>query len=155
MDGENGGAPDAGAILPGTEPPVEPAPHEESPTPIVEGNAPGETWSLPATEEGTGIALDGNGLPVNHRLRAERLADDGKDSDPHGEISDALIADAKGRLAAERKARPPVHANMKVADLEKIAKREKIDLSGAANNDERVALIEAARGGPAANEENA
>jgi hypothetical protein len=121
----------------------------------VEGSAPGTTWEPPAVEPESGIAIDGDGLPVNHRLRAERLADAGKDSDPGGVISDELIADAKERLERERKARPPVAANMKVADLERIAKREDIDLSSASNNAERVALIEAARGGGSTNEENA
>jgi hypothetical protein len=129
-----------------TDPPAPTDENEPAPVVEVEGNAPGETWSPPKVEDGTGIAVDGDGLPVNHRLRAERLADDGKDEDPGGVIAPELIADAADRLAAERKARPPVAANMKVADLERIAKRENIDISGAANNADRVALIEAARG---------
>lgn len=141
---------------PEVEPPVvttdePPAPeHEEAPEVVVEGNAPGETWSPPKFEEGTGIAVDGHGLPLNHRLRAERLADAGKDEDPAGEISAEHIADAKARLAAAKEAKPPVNSSMKVADLERIANDENVDLSDAKNNDERVALIRAARG-----EENA
>ena len=137
--------------------------------PSAEGDTPGTEWSPPKLEPETGIALDGHGLPINHRLRAERLADSGKDEDPAGEISPEHIADAKGRLAAQAKAdaarakaeeaaNPPVHAHMKTADLERIAKKQGIELSSATNNEERVALIEAARASGAArpaNEEKA
>jgi hypothetical protein len=117
----------------------------------------GQTWSPPKQEPETGIAVDGEGLPINHRLRAERLAESDAEEDPLGEVSPELIADAKDRLARQDKATPPVNANMKVAELERIAKREKIDISSAANNAERVALIEAARVTPglARIEENA
>jgi len=127
MDGDS---PDTVDVTEPPAPPVEP--NEPAPEVKVEGNSPDETWSPPKFEEETGIALDGHGLPLNHRLRAERLADAGKDEDPGGLISPELIADAGDRLAAERKARPPVAANMKVPELERIAKREGIDISSAA-----------------------
>lgn len=117
-----------------------------------------DDWSPARTDPETGIALDGHDLPVNHRLRAEALADMGKDEDPTGDISPELIANTKARLTAEREARPRVSANMKVADLERIAKREDIDISRAGSNAERVAMIEAARSGlappPPNDEEN-
>jgi len=122
---------------------------ETNETPAAEpilGNSEDETWSPPKVDE-NGVALDGHDLPVNHRLRAEALADAGKDKDPGDMVSPELIAETADRLATERKARPPVSANMKVADLERIAKRESVDLMSAKNNEERVALIEAARGG--------
>lgn len=127
-----------------TPPPVE----ESQPAPevVVEGNTPDETWSPPQFAEENGIAIDGDGLPVNHRLRAEALVDAGKDEDPGGMISPELIENTRERLEGEREARPPVYSNMKVADLERIAMREDIDISGAANNDERVRLIRTARG---------
>lgn len=114
-----------------------------------------ETTAPPRRHEKTGVAMDGD-YPHNHRLRAEALARDEKTEDPDGIISPELIADAKARLEraeearqraeeAEREAHPPVNARMPVADLEAIAGREGVDLSGAANNDDRVALIEAHR----------
>lgn len=118
-----------------------------------EGPAPEEgEWSPAKYEPETGIAIDGHGLPINHRLRAERLADDDANEDPAGLITSEHIADARERLDREREATPLVHANMKVKELERIAKREGVDLSTAKNNDDRVALIEAARGGPTSEE---
>jgi hypothetical protein len=111
----------------------------------------------PVHEKETGIAMVGD-YPLNSRLRAEALAKAGVDEDPDELITPALIEDAKGRLerAAEAEriieeerlaAFPPVNAGMKVADLEKVAADASppIDLSSAANNEERVALILKAR----------
>jgi hypothetical protein len=113
--------------------------------PTVE-NPDGSTWSPPAMDPKTGIALDGpGGLPVNHRLRAERLALDGKETDEGGYVSDELIADARDRLDRIRESIQPVRENMKTADLERIAEDEGVDLTGATNNAERVRRIEAAR----------
>lgn len=111
-----------------------------------ENDAP--EWSPPKHEAGTGIALYGD-LPLNHRLRAEALADAGATEDPDGLITPELIADTAARLEAERaetaKAHPPVTASMRVAELERIANLESVDLSTASNNDERVSLIQAKR----------
>ncbi|CAB4131767.1 hypothetical protein UFOVP131_38 [uncultured Caudovirales phage] len=49
---------------------------------------------------------------------------------------------SEGQEGAER---PPVAASMKVADLEAIASKEGVDLTGATNNEQRVERIEAAR----------
>lgn len=117
----------------------------EAPAPTAPTTTDEPEWSPAPIEEGTGIALDGNDLPINHRLRAERLALDGKDEDPGGIISPELIADASDRLDRVRDAVPAVYVNMKVSDLEKIAKDEDVDLTDAANNEERVRRIEAAR----------
>lgn len=119
------------------------SPAPEAPAGVTTTDEP--EWSPPRVEKETGIAIDGDDLPVNHRLRAERLALDGKDSDPGGVVSNDLIADAGERLDRVRDGFKPVHANMKVADLERIAKDEKVDIADAANNEERVSRIEAAR----------
>jgi len=120
-------------------------------------NAAAGDWSPPATEAETGVALSTEGgLPLNSRLRAEALAKAGAEKDEEGLVSPELIAETRDRLQAEeayeverREAeaaeRPAVSASMKKADLEKIAEGEKVDLSTATNNDDRVALIEAAR----------
>lgn len=113
-------------------------------------------WKPETIEEGTGVPLDGDGLPVSHRLRAERLARDGKGSDPGGVITDDLIADTAKRVAnedkaadaakaAELKANPPVRANMRVDDLTSIATAEGVDMSAATTNAERVDAIIASR----------
>lgn len=150
----------------GTEPPVEPpvvTPPPPAPGTIAgdgvaleDGKAPeAAEFSPPLVEADTGIALDGD-YPVNHRLRAERLAEEGKDSDPGGVISDELIAATKERLEGDKRAaeilreeeearNPPVRANMKTADLEKIAEAQGIDITAATNNEDRVSLIEGAR----------
>jgi hypothetical protein len=91
-----------------------------------------------------GIALDGHGLPVNHRLRAAALAERGDDEDPHGEISADLISEERGRLAAYDSEYPLTSGATK-AQLEKLAEAEGVDISGASNNEERAALIDAAR----------
>src|SRR5215213_4226322 len=153
------------AAAPGVEPGAAPAADLNSPAAgtivgdgvaLEDGEAPEEPeFSPPAIEADTGIALDGE-YPINHRLRAERLVRKGEESDPDGVISDELVANTKGRLEAEDRAaevlkaeeeerNPPVRANMKTADLDKIAEAQGIDLSAAANNEDRVSLIEAAR----------
>lgn len=60
-------------------------------------------WSPPEQDPTTGIALY-QGLPLNHRLRAEALADMGETEDREGLIPAELIADAAERLAADRAA---------------------------------------------------
>lgn len=102
-----------------------------------------DDWSEPKVRE-NGVAVDGHGLPFNLRLRAEELAESGKDSDPANLVSAEHIADAKARLAAYDEQYPPLVGATK-SDLEKIAEDEGVDLDGASNNDERVARIAAAR----------
>lgn len=133
-------------------PPPAPGSSEAPPPPNVEEDRAEEREVItapPIVAEGTGVVMEGD-YPHNHRLRAEALARDGKEEDPLGWISPELIADAKGRLEAEERAErlsapPPVHASMKVAELETIAKDEGVDLTGASNNDQRVERIVAAR----------
>lgn len=63
-----------------------------------------EETALPATDA-NGVALDRpEGLPINHRLRAEALVGLGLKTDEGGVVSDELIADTAERLAAEAKA---------------------------------------------------
>lgn len=52
----------------------------------------------PETRKSDGVAMSG-GFPVNHRLRAEALAEAGKTADPDDMVSQEAIADAKARLA--------------------------------------------------------
>lgn len=57
----------------------------------------------PATDAETGVALDKpEGLPLNHRLRAEALVAKGEATDPNGEITDEFIAATAERLDAEK-----------------------------------------------------
>lgn len=102
-------------------------------------------WSPETIEAETGVVLDGDGLPVNHRLRAERLARDGKATDATGAIDDDLIADASARLDAIAAAYPAVRVNMRTDDLTKIAEAESVDLSSASTNSDRVDLINSSR----------
>lgn len=102
-----------------------------------------DDWSPPNYAE-DGTALDGHGLPINLRLRRYTLADEGKKEDPTGQIPPEDIAAEVERLAAYDKEYPPL-AKATKADLEKIAKDEEVDLSTAATNDERAALIQAGR----------
>lgn len=52
-----------------------------------------------------GVAMAGD-YPLNHRLRAEALADAGKSTDPDGLIADDLIAATADRLTRERADEP-------------------------------------------------
>lgn len=74
----------------------------------------------PAIDPDTGVALVG-GYPLNHRLRAEALAQDGKAEDPDGVVSPELIADASARM--KRDAQAEVNAQAK-ADVEVKARAE-------------------------------
>jgi hypothetical protein len=115
----------------------------------IEGSGDAEVveTQAPATDE-NGFALEGS-YPANRRLRAERLFDDGEDEDPDGVLTPEDIAAAGERItrarSAEEAANPPLAANMKVKAIEKIAKAQGVDISSAANNEERVRLINEAR----------
>lgn len=104
-------------------------------------------FSPEALEEGTGVALTGDGLPVNHRLRAERLAAMGATTDDAGLIDDDLIANTSDRLAAEQAVADavPTLDRMTKAELATVADGEGVDLSSASTKAEMVVLIEAAR----------
>jgi hypothetical protein len=103
-----------------------------------------DDWHPPRVDD-QGFALDGHGLPVNLRLRAAALVDEGRDEDPEGHIDAERLEAERVRLAAYDKDYPSVSANSKTADLEKVAKAEGVDLTAATNNAERVAAITAAR----------
>lgn len=105
---------------------------------------PPEDWSPPQVNE-QGFAIDGHGLPLNLRLRAAALAEAGKDEDPEGSVAPEHITAAADRLAAYDKAFPKATATTKIVDLEKMAKAQGLDISTAANNEERAAMINAAR----------
>ncbi len=128
---------------------------EDTAAPTASGDD-GADWGPEQVEPETGVALDGDGLPVNHRLRAERLARDGKTTDAGGLITDDLIAATASRLDDDDKAAevakreveeqfPPVRVNMRTDDLVAIAERETVDLSAASNNQDRVDAIVASR----------
>jgi hypothetical protein len=114
------------------------------PTVAMGDENPPEDWSPPQVNE-QGFAVDGDGLPLNLRLRAAALADAGRDEDPSGSVSAETIKAEAERLAAYDKAFPTISSSSKTADLERIAKAEGVDISSAANNDERIAIIRAAR----------
>jgi hypothetical protein len=117
---------------------------------------------LPQADKDTGVAMYGE-FPLNHRLRAEALADAGLDKDPDGIVTAELIKDAGERLerdakaeedrkAAEEKARPPVKASMPRPDLDKIASDEGLDPAAYSNREDLVAAIEAKRAGGSSTE---
>lgn len=101
-------------------------------------------WSPPAKLE-DGTPVDGHGLPLNLRLRKAALADAGKSEDPVGVVSADDIAAEVARLKAYDSQYPALRANMKTAELEKLAKSESVDISSAETNEDRVGLIAAAR----------
>lgn len=114
-------------------------------------------WSPARPDPESGVYHEGE-YPHNHRLRAEALSKDGKAEDPDGIVDADMIKGAGERLAAQAKAEeeaeaarlaafPPVRANMRTEDLERIAAESDppIDLTAAKNNADRVRLIEAAR----------
>ncbi len=103
-----------------------------------------DPWSEPRTRE-DGTAVDDDDLPLNHRLRALELAERGEAADPAGTVSAEAIAQAGERLAAYEANHPRISGKSSKADLEAIAEAEGVDISGAGNNDERAALIRAAR----------
>lgn len=109
------------------------------------GDETDETDWHPPQRLADGTPVDGHGLPINLRLRKAALADAGKDSDPEGYVTGEDIAAEVERLAAYDADYPALRANMKTAELEKIAKAEEVDLSAAQNNEDRVAAIAAAR----------
>ena len=82
---------------------------------------------IPHAEDGTGIALE-NGLPINHRLRAEALVARGDATDPEGIIGDDLIADTADRLALEEKV-AKADAKEEDADLARVRKMGLGDLT--------------------------
>lgn len=101
-------------------------------------------WSPPQTDA-RGFAIDGDGLPLNLRLRASVLADQGASEDPAGSVSTEAIEGARHRLAEYDRIHPPIPASAKKAELEAIASESGVDISAAANNEERAALILGAR----------
>lgn len=103
-----------------------------------------DPWEAPRMDKETGIAIDPAGLPVNLRLRSLALAQAGAEEDPGKLASREMIADAAARVKAYEEAYPPLKG-MTTAELEGRASKERVDISGAANNDERAALILAAR----------
>jgi hypothetical protein len=103
-----------------------------------------DDWSPPRMAP-DGIALDGDGLPINRRLRALALADRGEETDPAGEVAPADIADARKRIQEHEERVPPIPKNATQEDLEARAKLEGVDISTATKNAERRRLILAAR----------
>lgn len=85
--------------------------------------APG--WSPPKSDPETGVALYGD-LPLNHRLRAEALADAGASEDPDGLILPELIEDARTRLKATRADEDRAVPSMRWERADLLAHAEKI-----------------------------
>lgn len=114
------------------------------------------------TETGVAMIATENGeYPANHRLRAEAMARAGVTTDKDELISDELIASTKERLEREdaeakrveeeeRKAHPPVRANMRRDDALAIAEAETVVVNDGDTVPTIVGNIEAAR---AANKE--
>lgn len=122
-----------------------PAATQEAEAPAVAPRADEEgDWTPPASDE-RGFALDGHGLPINLRLRAAALADKGADTDPTGAVSAEAISAERARLADYDSRFPPLSASSSKAALERAAEAEGVDISSAANNEERAALILRAR----------
>ena len=101
-------------------------------------------WSPAPTDE-RGIARDGDGLPINLRLRALELADRGEEEDPSGAVSADAIAEAGEALADYDKRYPLISGSTTKKELEAIAEDEGIDLSDASTNEERASAILSAR----------
>lgn len=112
--------------------------------PIAPEDSEEPDWLPPQTLE-NGIAVDGNGIPINLRLRAAHLADAGQAEDPAGSVSPETIAAEAERLAAFDADYPPITGKTTKAELEAMAEAEKADISSASNNEERAAAILAAR----------
>lgn len=103
-----------------------------------------DPWSPPATDE-RGIARDADGIPINLRLRALHLADAGKEEDPAGSVTPEAIASAGEALADYDKRYPAITGSTAKAELEKMAKAERVDISAASTNEERASAILRAR----------
>ena len=108
----------------------------------------------PIHQQETGIAMAGN-YPLNHRLRAEALVADGKETDPDKMVDDATIADTKARLQAEQDeakakaeadaaASRELHA-MKKDDLISTAEQEGVQHDPSAPKADIVQAIEQSR----------
>jgi hypothetical protein len=102
-----------------------------------------EPWEAPRADD-RGFAIDPAGLPINARLRSLALAKAGETEDEGGLVSPEQIASAAERIDAYSAAYPPLDG-MKTADLEARAKAEGVDISAAKTNEDRAALIAAAR----------
>jgi hypothetical protein len=102
-----------------------------------------DDWEPPKVRE-DGVYTDANGLPLNLRLRAAALVDQGADEDPDGLVDADQLKAARSHLAAYDKTFPALEGATK-GELEKIAEKERVSLEGAANNEERAALIAARR----------
>lgn len=103
-----------------------------------------DDWSPPQTRD-DGVAVDGDGLPINRRLRAIDLVDSGKAEDPGGVLSRDEIESTAKRLAAYDKQHPRVTGRTSLAELTRLAEDAGVSLDGAASNAERVERILAAR----------
>jgi len=67
---------------------------------LIEAQRAASDWT-PARVREDGVNVSADGLPLNHRLRAEALVQRGATEDPEGVISKELIEDTKARLEAE------------------------------------------------------
>jgi hypothetical protein len=100
-------------------------------------------WQPPQVNE-QGFAVDGDGIPINLRLRSLHLADAGKAEDPGGQVSPEAITAAVDQLATYDAAYPSL-SGMRKADLVKQAERESVQLRGDELADEIASAITAAR----------
>ncbi|HYD12734.1 MAG TPA: hypothetical protein VEC11_07790 [Allosphingosinicella sp.] len=109
-----------------------------------ETQAHAQKWS-PAKPRQDGVFLDEHKLPLNHRLRAEALAQAGAPEDPGGQVSPEVIADTAARLEAEKAdaaaAEKPL-AEQTIKELRATAERLQISLPAKGKHGELLAEIE-------------
>lgn len=130
-----------------------------------ETQAHADKWSRPKPRQ-DGVFLDEHELPLNHRLRAEALAEAGATEDPGGRVSPELIAETAARIEAEKAAAATAEkplAEQTVAELRETAKGLEIPLPAKGLRADLQAEIErvlreradaAAAAGPASEEGN-
>jgi hypothetical protein len=116
-----------------------------APGSAADGSQEGEPadWQPPQVNN-QGFAVDGNGAPINLRMRSIHFADLGEKEDPDNFVSPEAISQAADQLAAYDKAYPSL-SSMKKADLVKQAEAEGVTYPEGATADEISSAITAAR----------
>lgn len=110
-----------------------------------DGSQAGEPddWNPPQVNE-QGFAVDGNGIPINLRLRSLHLADAGETEDPAGAVSPEAIAAASDQLAAYDKQYPSLDGMTK-AKMLSLPEADDVEIPDDALVDDIRAALQAAR----------